>query len=348
MAEKGKKDKNIPNGEEPKEEVASDTLPVVEQPASTTGDLAPAAAATAPTTALVAPADVEDPEDYALILATAKNKLQTVLEELQGRLVRPEEQQDIARLIAQATPNTQGVEEMDERWSIPVVRVVQGMTREKPDNARVGDLYTTAGDVLKGGAELTPLYIYETNRMFPQDNKGPVCFAPDAKLGSLFGYCRQCPNQPLGKNATGQATDCDNGICAIVLSADMKLYRMEFYRTSKKAGRQLFTYAKQSPAIWHKWFNLSTVQQKNDKGEFFVLKIVATGKETPAHIREASAALYTMISTERKAYIKTHYDQALSGGVKATKVDESTDFLPGKKKEEGTGGTNPDLSDAGI
>lgn len=347
MAEKGKKDKDLSTGEESKET----TTPASKQPESTTRDLTPeVVAATATTTALVPTADAEDPEDYALVLATAKNRLQGILEELQNKLVRPEEQQDIARLIAQATPNTQGVEEMDERWSIPVVRVVQGMTREKPDNARVGDLYTTAGDVLKGGAELTPLYIYETNRMFPQDNKGPVCFAPDAKLGSLFGYCRQCPNQPLGKNSSGQATDCDNGICAIVLSQDMKLYRLEFYRTSKKAGRQLFTYAKQSPAIWYKWFNLSTVQQKNDKGEFFVLKIVATGKETPAHIREAAAALYTMISTERKAYIKTHYDQALSGGVKASKVDESTNFLPGGKKAEtgSDGGTNPNLDDAGI
>lgn len=345
MAEKGKKDKPVQNGEETKETAVPETQPEVQEPAVTTRDLVPTTAAAPP-----APADTEDPEDYALILATAKNHLQTTLEALQLKLVRDEEKADIVKLISQAAPNTQGVEEMDERWSIPVVRVVQGMTREKPDNARVGDLYTTAGDVLKGGVELTPLYIYETNRMFPQDNKGPVCFAPDAKLGSLFGYCRQCPNQPLGKNSTGQATDCDNGICAIVLSQDMKLYRLEFYRTSKKAGRQLFTYAKQSPAIWHKWFSLSTVQQKNDKGEFFVLKIVATGKETPSHIRDAAAALYAMISTERKAYIKTHYDQALSGGVKASKVDESADFLPGgKKKEEGSGGgTNPDLSDAGI
>lgn len=337
MAEKGKKSTSLPNGEESKEQTTPESQPSTEQAAPTTRDLVP----TTPTP----PADAEDPQDYALVLATAKNRLQTALEALQEQLVRPEEKQDIARLISQATPNAQGVEEMDERWSIPVVRVVQGMTREKPDNARVGDLYTTAGDVLKGGVELTPLYIYETNRMFPQDNKGPVCFAPDAKLGTLFGYCRACPNQPLGKNATGQATDCDNGICAIVLTSDMKLYRLEFYRTSKKAGRQLFTYAKQSPAIWHKWFNLSTVQQKNDKGEFFVLKIVATGKETAEHIRAAATGLYEMIRAERTAYIKTHYDQALSGGAKASRVDESTDFLPGKG---GTGNTNPDLSDAGI
>jgi ribosome-binding protein aMBF1 (putative translation factor) len=349
MAEKVKKDKIHLTPEAPEAPEASEASEAPEV-CIPTQDATQTALTVAPVPSVPTISEVmEDPEDYATVLEMAKNKLGLALEELTTKLVRPEEQEDIRKLISQSSFNTQGLEEMDDRWSIPIIRVVQGMTREKPNNANVGDLYTTAGDVIKGNVELTPLYIYENNRMFPQDNKGPVCHAPDAKLGSLFGYCRQCANLPMGKNATGQSTDCDNGVCALVLSSDMKLYRLEFYRTSKKAGRQLYTYAKQSPAAWNKWYALSTVQQKNEKDNYGVLKIVSTGKETSMHVREASLALYEMINAERKAFLKQHYAQAFSGTAAISQIDESVDFLPGVKKEINNGVINADdLSDAGI
>jgi hypothetical protein len=143
-----------------------------------------------------------------------------------------------------------------------------------------------------------------------------------------------------------QNTDCDNGITALVLTEDMRIFKLEFYRTSKKAGRQLLSYARQSPSIWFKWYSLSTVAQKNDKGEFFIFKVNATGQETPAHIREASAALYTMIGLERKAFLQHHYDAQIGSQTRASTIDESPDFIPGSTAPSDP--SNPDLSGAGL
>jgi hypothetical protein len=290
----------------------------------------------------------EGQEDgYTTALTTAKNALVLALDKISAELTDDKEKEDIAKIQESATPSTRGVEEIDETWSIPNIRVVQGMTREKPDNARVGDLFTTAGEVMQAPVRFTPLYMYEQNRMFPAEGKGPVCFAPDAKLGTLFGLCKQCVNLPLGKNASGQSTDCDNGICALVLTSDMQIYRIEFYRTSKKAGRQLFTYAKQSRDIWHKWYSLNTSQVSNERGEYYIMKTSASGEVTEHHVRAASEALFGMIQSERKAFLKQHWDNVMSGGKQASAVDENVDFS-GLSGEGGDGDTNPDVSDAGL
>ena len=328
MSEKTKKDKTSTSPtsvDEANPDLSAETTAPTQTLVTTTKDL--------PATV---DADVAD-EGYMTTFTAAKNQMVSQLRALGQRLVKPEEQADIQKLVNSATPSSRGLEEMDEHWSIPVVRIAQGMTREKPDNARLGDLFTTAGEVVKGSLRATPLYMYELNQMFPEGGKGPMCFSPDAKLGTKFGTCRTCPNLPMGKNASGQSTDCNNGICVIVLTSEMRLYRIEFYKTSRKAGKQFKDYAKQSPNIWDRWYTVGTQETKNDKGQVYhVFKTSSTGEDVPTHIREAADALNAMISAERKAGLKEHYERVAQGGVQASTVDENLNFTnPGAADPEG-------------
>lgn len=284
-------------------------------------------------------------DPYLIELQKAKDGLVTTLTSLHDGLDGDSKKQ-IARLIKTVNPVKRGREEVSTRWTIPVIRVVQNMTREKPDNCNPGDFYTSSGSKVEQPFRFLPLYMFEMNRMFPSDGmKGPVCVSPDAKLGTMFGLCKDCPNLPFTKNTSGNQTDCDNGLCFLVLAENMRLYRLEFFKTSKKTGTKIIQLTDEADDIWDRFLSLTSEQIRGDKGNFFVFRVSASGEDAPEHLSEASVALYDMITVERKAYLKRHWESVLQGGQKASTVDENVNL-----DELGVSGDsdNPDLSGAGL
>jgi hypothetical protein len=153
----------------------------------------------------------------------------------------------------------------------------------------------------------------------------------------------------MGQNSTGQATDCDNGICFIVLSEDMKLYRVEFFKTSKKAGTRLDQLAAACDNIWDRWFSLKTQIQTGSGNEWHIFKVAASGDDTPEYVREAADILYDMIHAERTVRLQQHYEAVKKGDQAAANVNEKVDMdelgIPPEDKE---GGDNPDLTEGGL
>ena len=249
----------------------------------------------------------------------------------------------LQRLCRACDPVKKGREEISNRWSLPTIRIVQNMTKDKPEGSKVGDLYTSSGATLKTPFKCTPLYIYEVNRMFPaQGMKAPVCIAPDAKLGNTFGACDKCINLPLGKNATNQSTDCDNGVCFIVLGENMRMYRLEFFRTSKKAGNKIVNMTEDWDNIWEQWVSVGSKEVSNDAGNsYHIFTVGAHGDIVAPALQEAIEVLYDMVIAERKARLKEHWDAAMSGDKAAGDVDESIDA---DKVEVTDGSDNPDLA----
>jgi hypothetical protein len=295
---------------------------------------------------LPATTDDQTLDPYLAKVLAAKDNLITSLTTLHDNL-KDEAKADLARLLKSVNPVKRGREETSQRWTIPIVRMVQKMTQDPPDNCKPGDLYTSAGSKVEAPMKFAPLYFYEVNRMFPADGmKGPVCVAPDAKLGTMFGLCANCPNLPLGKNPTGKNTDCDNGVCIIVLAENMRLYRLEFFRTSKKTGNRISQLTDECDEIWDRFLNLNTEQIKGDKGVFYVFRVSASGQDTPNHLRDAAEALYDMIRAERQASLKQHWDAVLRGGQQMSAVDEAVDL--DSMEISGDGDDNPDLSDGGL
>jgi len=273
-------------------------------------------------------------------------RIGAVLESLEDE----KEIEKINNLILSANPVQKGREEMDARWQIPIVRIVQGVTKEKPDNAKVGDIYDTNGYVHPQPFQVVPLYVWQSNRMFASKGSGgaPVCFSPDAKLGTTFGHCMECKNCPIGQNMTGEITDCENGVCFVALSHDLQLYKLEFYRTSRKAGIKLDGLANASRPYWGRWFNLTTEKQvSQDRNEWHIFKAAAQGDSTSNHVQAIADALYDMIRLDREVMLRDHYNRVLKGESAMSNVQEDGSIDDDTPK---TGGTddNPDVTDSGI
>ena len=239
-----------------------------------------------------------------------------------------DDQMGLQRLMRSAKPVVKGREEMAQNWNIPTIRVVYGTTKDpsKPASAKVGEMYATNGRSIKAPFKFTPLYIYESNRNFQEGQNAPICWSPDAKLGTMFGYCTKCAHQPLGKNPAGERTDCNNGVCMIVMSEDWKLYRLEFFKTSRKAGASVDRLVQSQDFLWERWFEMSTQQVSSSGYEYFVFKTAPQGEDVPPVQVKACDILYDMIKIERDAFLERHYEQALSGeSTSASSVDESID-----------------------
>jgi hypothetical protein len=277
------------------------------------------------TTAMTAPG--EQSKYLQLFLeaqGTCIEKLETLAEK-----ATDDDQVGLQRLMKSAKPVVKGREEMAQNWNIPTVRVVYGTTKDpsKPSAAKVGDMYATNGRLIKPPFKFTPLYIYESNRNFQEGQNAPICWSPDAKLGTMFGYCNRCAHQPLGKNPTGEKTDCNNGVCMIVMSEDWKVYRLEFFKTSRKAGASVDRLVQSQDFLWERWFEMQTQQVSSGGYEYFVFKTAPQGDDVPQVQAQACDILYDMIKIERDAFLEKHYEQALASedGTKATSVDESVD-----------------------
>jgi hypothetical protein len=193
--------------------------------------------------------------------------------------------------------------------------------------AKNGDLYTTAGQLLERPWAGIPLYFYEENVNFPASTKTPVCQAPDGKLGSPFGECLKCPHLPFGKQNSGrgeqQRTDCHNNIVAVMLTADLtnpQVYTVQFGKTSRKAGSALMSLAGQQTAVWRQSYILSTEKKTAELGLYYVYKIEPTGKDNAADVMKFAEALYGMFVAGRKLQLADWYarpQQALQVAVEA-------------------------------
>lgn len=240
-----------------------------------------------------------------------------------------DDQMGLQKLMKSAKPVVKGREEMAQNWNIPTIRVVYGTTKDpsKPASAKVGDMYATNGRLIKAPFLFTPLYIYESNRMFQEGQNAPICWSPDAKLGTMFGHCNRCAHQPLGKNPAGEKTDCNNGVCMIVMSLDWRLYRLEFFKTSRKAGASVDRLVQSQDFLWERWFEMVTQQVSSGGYEYYVFKTAPQGEDVPTVQAQACDILYDMIKVERDAFLERHYQQALSGEEETTasSVDESID-----------------------
>jgi hypothetical protein len=224
--------------------------------------------------------------------------------------------QAVRTLAALASPNKPGMEEMVSAWKVPRMSIVQptSQSEAKPEAAKNGDLYTSAGQLLERPCPVIPLYIFEENINFPKNGKNPACQAPDAKLGSPFGECLKCPHLPFGKQNGGrgdqQKTDCQNNIVAIVMSTDLvnpQVYMVQFGKTSRKAGSALLSLAGQQTVLWRQSYLINTEKKTGDLGLYYIYKVEPTGKDNPEHVMRLAEALYGMYVAGRKLFLADWY-----------------------------------------
>lgn len=244
-----------------------------------------------------------DPSEFDTECALSLESLRDLITD--GSLP-PEAQKSLSIIVDQASAVRPGMEEVNTRWRIARVQIAQATSTSaaKPENAKNGDLYTTAGKLLEKPFGFIPFYFNFENIMFPMGAKAPSCQAPDAKLGQPYGECAKCPNLPFGLQNGGKGdqkkTDCQNQIVAVVLASDLsQVYIIQFAKTSRGAGSAVMALAGQMQFSWQQSYLLSTEKGNSELGNFHKMKVEPTGRDNPAHVQKICAALNELYSMER-------------------------------------------------
>ncbi len=246
-------------------------------------------------------------------------KLQTVADLLQDPGIPEGTKDKLQGLLAQAAPVKPGMEEVSTTWSVVRIDIAQPTTQAsaKPDSAKQGDLFTTAGALLEKPFSFIPLYFHHENIMFREGEKAPECAAPDAKLGVPYGPCKSCPNLPYGQQNSGRGdqvkTECQNHIVVAGLASDLsQVYVITFKKTSRKTGAALIALAKAHPFPWKQSYLLSAERGPSDLGVFYIYKIEPTGKDNPPDVVRVAEALSELYSANRKKFLAERYLSAAS------------------------------------
>lgn len=236
----------------------------------------------------------------------------------------------VKSLLKALNPVKEGIEEDTGRWSVLRIMVCQPTTQaaSKPADAKQGDLYTSAGQLVERPFAFTPLYVQYENVMFTEGEKVPTCQASDAKLGSKYGICLTCPNLPYGMQnggrGTQQQTACQNQVVVTALSMDLRMVALiTFAKTSRSAGSALVNLIRNQEFLWKQSYLLTTEKQTGTKGTYYTLKVEPTGKNCPPDVVKVGDAVHAMTGARRKVFLGEMYTRALAAPMQVAMAEEA-------------------------
>ena len=231
-----------------------------------------------------APAQEDDPvRAIELRIEATGDRLRQIAEEF------PDLQEKLEDLAMYAVARVEGVAE-GRGVVIPNIQVRQQMTKSEslPGDVKVGELYTKQMPV---GSKLNfiPLFIHNKRVKFTPGADRPECFSNDGVTGSKWGTCATCPH---ARFEAGQSASCSSGRSVAAVDSNFEhLYMIDFIKTSARTGKKLLALASGPHGVFKNVFELFTEKEKNTKGEFYVLRVNATGKSLRGGEYQAARAL---------------------------------------------------------
>lgn len=254
----------------------------------------------------------------------------------------------LQQLVELAQPVRPGMDEYQQRWEVARVNICQPTTQAsaKPESAKPGDLYTSAGALLERPFQFIPFYFHEENLLFRVGEKAPECRSMDAKLGSPYGLCAACPNLPFGKQNGGQGeqkqTDCFSQLVVTVLVMDLGMvYDIPFAKTSRTAGNALAALARAQTFPWKQSYLLNTEKKTGEKGVYYVARIEPTGKDNTAEAIKVGKVFSELYGANRKKLVAETY--AAIASARQVAVQAEKEFQRGTI-DVGDSGEEPDVS----
>jgi hypothetical protein len=252
-----------------------------------------------------------------------KNDLDTAIAEAGAALATLAETKDaelakkILALAQLTSPEIKGVEG-HTRTSIPEVRVRQPSSSSAsiPADCKVGQLYDSDGAILGPSLRFIPILRHALRKKWNDENRID-CMSMDGENGSRYGKCKECP---YGQFEQGQAIQCSPGHSFFVVSEDLSaLYRLDFLKSSAKAGRNILKLTK-PPALWSKSFSLSASQETGKGRNYCVLHTQATGTKTPDNVMEVCEALHKFFHANylRALELQSKYAETSDGKVEGS------------------------------
>ena len=266
----------------------------------------------------------------------------------------PAMQASVKALVDLANPVKPGMEEVTTVWSPARVLVHQPTSNDpkKPESSKLGNMYSTAGQLLESPLAFIPFYFHEENVNFEQGKKVPVCSSPDGKVGGQYGICEDCLYLPFGKQNGGRGeqkkTDCNAQLTVAMLSADLtQIYLCQFSKTSRSAGAALMALAGKHPFCWKQSYLLSTEKKTGDLGIYWIFKIEPTGKDNSPEACKIAKALNELYAAERKRLLGTYYYRVSAAPLQAAQVEAAATVAGLSAGLDGGGDAEVDLSTPG-
>lgn len=236
----------------------------------------------------------------------------TALEAFKRQL--PELADKLQSLIARMDPHKPGFEEMGGAgWSIPVIRLRQAMSNSAPENSKNGDLYTDTGVVLPSPWKFIPLYMHYGHAKFEPNNASPTCRSEDAKVSIYGDICAQCDDRPFKDD---QKTLCQKSINVYCFDEAFEgLYRLQFSKTSYRAGTRLFHQAGSDKHMWDRVYALSSEMKsrEGDGAKYWVFNVTPVGVQVDEKHKQLAALICGKIAEMRKKMKETIASRAAVG-----------------------------------
>ena len=196
----------------------------------------------------------------------------------------PAEWQDKAmNLLRRLNPQKQGVHTSGRAMKVSDVRLYQGVGSDpsRPAKLAPGGIYTTDSATIETPFTVLVLGLHETRTLWPPlgaAERGPLCYSVDSVQGTRYGACKACPKSDKLPRDGG----CTKNIEAYVLDKDWTgFYRIQFNKTSYRAGQQLDRIVGNSSEAWEKWISIAEQENKDGTKRWFTYKVdVADAKSS--------------------------------------------------------------------
>lgn len=233
-------------------------------------------------------------------LSKIDETIQGIGDKLVNLQLSAENQEKILRLAELTKPQIEGVEGNAQRFRVPIVRLRQPISNSTsiPESCKPGQLYS-AGETLGDSLYFIPILRHAQRRKWLEDNKID-CQSMDGITGSRYGNCKTCPHSAFEK---GKPMACSSGHTFYVVTPKLdKLYRIDFQKTSAKAGKNILSLT-EPPSLWGKIFILGTNHHTQGGRNYFSYSTRASGERPDAETITICGILHQ--------FFKAQYDRAM-------------------------------------
>lgn len=231
-------------------------------------------------------------QDTDANIEKAKQSLESLAGELDESLATK-----VYHLAKLTSPEIKGIEG-SSGTNVPQIVINQPMSNSpsKPSASKPGELYTTEGTIIGESVDVIPVVSHPVRKKWGED--GLDCMSLDGENGSRYGKCEDCP---YSRFEQGSPPSCSPGYHFYTVTEDLnKLYRIEFIKSSAKAGKNI-RQKTTPPALWARSFTVATEHHTGNNRNYYTFKTAPTGRETDEMTMKICDALHEFFQIQYKA-----------------------------------------------
>lgn len=222
-------------------------------------------------------------------------------------------QKNAEALLNRMSQKIEGISDRDIDWRPDNLKIVQAVSdRSKlPKNANIGAL-VLGEKVLDQPTSIIPLRMWDTRQYWSPDQTEAkmLCSSPDAILGYIGKYCKNCEFAQFDKEANRSA--CNKSKTALVITEDLSaVFLMNFSKTNYSNGVDFSNLMKKAGvAPYRRTYSMKTETSKKFKNvEALIIDGKGYADEKNLTFLEA---LFSRFTDDRKEHLKVFHEMILA------------------------------------